>query len=97
MKHILGVATAALLLAIPSAQAQRLDVSTIKCKDFLASSTDNIAFIMMWLQGYYSAEDSSPVIDFDKMKKDGIKLAEYCGKNPDDSLITAADESLDED
>jgi len=30
------------------------------------------------------------------MKKDGIKLAEYCGKHPDDSLITAADESLDE-
>ncbi|MFZ5693893.1 MAG: HdeA/HdeB family chaperone [Pseudomonadota bacterium] len=97
MTRILLVATAALLSATLSAHAQRLDVSTVKCKDFLASSTDDIAFIMMWLQGYYSAEDSSPVIDFDKMKKDGIKLAEYCGKHPDDSLITAADESLDDD
>jgi acid stress chaperone HdeB len=97
MKRILMVATAALLSATISAQAQRLDVSTVKCKDFMTSSTEDIAFVMMWLQGYYSAEDSSPGIDFDKMKKDGMKLAEYCGKHPDDSLITAADETLDED
>jgi acid stress chaperone HdeB len=97
MKRIMLVATAALLSATLSAQAQRLDVSTIKCKDFVSSSTDDIALIMMWLQGYYSAEDSSPVIDFGKMKKDAGKLGEYCGKHPDDSLITAADETLEDD
>ena len=96
MKALLMIATAALLSACIPAQAQRLDVSTVKCKDFVTSSTENIAFVMMWLQGYYSAEDSSPVIDFDKMKRDGIKIAEYCAKNPDDSLITAADESIAE-
>jgi acid stress chaperone HdeB len=96
MKPLLAVAAAALLLSVSiPAQAQRLDVATVKCKDFLASSTENVAFIMMWLQGFYSAEDASPVIDFGKMKKDGIKIAQYCTKNPDDSLITAADESLD--
>ena len=36
------------------------------------------------------------MIDFDKMKKDGTKIAQYCKKNPNDSLITAADESLDD-
>lgn len=96
MKILLAITAAAVLSASLPAQAQRLDVSTVKCKEFLSSSTENIAFIMMWLQGYYSAEDSSPVIDFDKMKKDGIKIAEHCGKNPDDSLITAADESIAE-
>jgi len=96
MKTLLSLAAAALLAAATPLHAQRLDVSTVKCKEFLSSSTENIAFIMMWLQGYYSAEDASPVIDFDKMKKDGIKIAEYCAKHPDDSLITAADESLDD-
>jgi acid stress chaperone HdeB len=96
MKILLAVTAAAVLSASLPAQAQRLDVSTVKCKEFLGSSSENIAFIMMWLQGYYSAEDSSPIIDFDKMKKDGIKIAEYCAKNPDDSLITAADESIAE-
>lgn len=97
MKSVIAILAAAILCAPASAQAQRLDVSTVKCKEFLGSSTENIAFIMMWLQGYYSAEDASPVIDFDKMKKDGIKIAEYCAKHPDDSLITAADESLDDE
>lgn len=101
MRTLLAGTVAALLLlallsAPPPAHAQRLDVSTVKCKEFLSSSTENIAFIMMWLQGFYSAEDASPVIDFDKMKQDGIKIAQYCSKHPDDSLITAADESLDE-
>ncbi len=96
MKTLLAVAAAALLSASVPVHAQRLDVSTVKCKEFLSSSTENIAFIMMWLQGYYSAEDSSPVIDFDKMKNDGIKIAVHCAKNPDDSLITAADESIAE-
>lgn len=94
MKSLLAVTAAALLWACAPAQAQRLDVSTVKCKEFLAGTTENIAFIMMWLQGYYSAEDASPIIDFDKMKADGIKIAEYCAKHPDDSLITAADETI---
>ncbi len=96
MKAILVLTAAALLTASVPAKAQRLDVSTVKCKEFLTSSSENIAFIMMWMQGYYSADDSSPIIDFDKMKKDGIKIAEYCAKHPDDSLITAADESIAE-
>jgi acid stress chaperone HdeB len=96
MKTLIVLTAAAFLSASIPAQAQRLDVSTVKCKEFLGSSTENIAFIMMWMQGYYSADDSSPVIDFDKMKNDGIKIAEYCAKNPDDSLITAADETIAE-
>jgi acid stress chaperone HdeB len=97
MKTLFAIAAAASLLSAPvPAQAQRLDVATVKCKDFLSSSTENVAFIMMWLQGFYSAEDAAPVIDFDKMKKDGVKIAQYCTKHPDDSLITAADESLDD-
>ena len=51
MKAILVLAAAALLTASVPAKAQRLDVSTVKCKEFLTSSSENIAFIMMWLQG----------------------------------------------
>ncbi len=68
MKPILVLTAAALLTASVPAKAQRVDVSTIKCKEFLTSSSENIAFIMMWMQGYYSADDASPIIDFDKMK-----------------------------
>jgi acid stress chaperone HdeB len=83
-----------LWLAAPAAQAQQLDLSTIKCKEFLESGKDTIGLILMWLEGYYSDEDSDPIVDFDKMKQDGTKLGEYCGRNPTHSLITGAEKVM---
>ena len=80
-------------LATP-ASAQVLDLSTIKCKDFVESGERNISLILMWLQGYYTEEDDPPLIDFDKMAENGKKLGEYCCKNPTAGVITAADAVL---
>lgn len=90
---VLSLVAAALMSASP-ASAQKLDLSTVKCKEFMTSGPENIAFIMMWLQGYYSDEDASPIVDFDKMKDAIIKMGEYCTKNADNGLITAAEEVL---
>ena len=96
MKKLMILAMTAMLSGTISAGAQQLDMSTVKCKDFVASSKENIGLMLMWLQGYYSDEDASPIVDFDKMMKDAQKLGEYCAKNPDHSVITAADEALDD-
>jgi acid stress chaperone HdeB len=85
---------ATLCVTSPVSAANRLDLSTIKCKEFLSTDKDNIALILMWLAGYYSDEDAPPIVDFDKMKTDGQALGEYCGKHPDDSLITASEEVM---
>lgn len=84
----------ALLLAAPAAFAEKLDLSTIKCKDFVASSKDNIAVIITWLDGFYKEQDAPPIIDFDKFVKNSEKLGKYCHDNPDDGLITAADQVI---
>jgi acid stress chaperone HdeB len=91
---LVAAALAAALCTATPAQAQRLDLSTVKCKDFVSSAKENIGLILMWLAGYYSDEDAPPVVDFDKMKTDGQKLGEYCAKHPDDSIITAAEEVI---
>lgn len=96
MRKILILSTAAMLAAVAPAHAQQLDMSTVKCRDFISGSQENISLMLMWLQGYYSDEDASPIIDFDKMAKDAKKLGEYCAKNPDHSVITAAEEALDD-
>lgn len=89
-----AVLFAALLLAAPAAFADKLDLSTIKCKDFVGSSKDNIAVIITWLDGFYKEQDAPPIIDFDKFKANSEKLGKYCGENPDDGLITAADQVI---
>jgi acid stress chaperone HdeB len=90
-KLSMALVTAAMLAPLP-VKAQQLDLATVTCKDFIASDKDTIGLILMWLEGFYADEDAKPIVDFDKMKANGGRLGEYCGKNPGHSLITAADE-----
>jgi|SRR5579862_2200551 len=93
MRIVAGILAAAMLIAAP-AGAQSLDLSTIKCKDFLQSGKDNIAVIITWLDGYYKEKDDPPIIDLTDFSKNSEKLAKYCADNPDNGLITAADKTL---
>jgi acid stress chaperone HdeB len=97
VKKLSAVLLLAAVLAAASApaQAQKLDLSTVTCKAFLESSKENMSLILMWLAGFYTDEDDPPIIDFDKMKVDAEKLADYCAKNPTSGLITAAEAVLD--
>lgn len=95
MKKLSILLLATALLAPLPLKAQQLDLSTVTCKDFVTSDKETIGLILMWLEGFYSDQDAKPIVDFDKMKTDGGKLGEYCGKNPSHSLITAADEVVD--
>ena len=83
-------AAAALTLAGP-ARAQQLDLDAVTCKEFLANDKPTVTMIMAWLQAFYTEENAKPVVDFDKMRADGDKLAAYCAKNPSHVVIIAAD------
>jgi acid stress chaperone HdeB len=93
MRLAVAAVTAMTLIAGP-ASAQVVDLSTIKCKEFLDSGKETIGYIMMWLDGYFTSEDDPAVVDFDRMKREGEKLGEYCVKNPTHGLLTAAEEVM---
>ena len=94
MKKLSILLAAATLYAPLPAAAQQLDLATITCKQFVDSDKETIGLMLMWLEGFYTDQDAKPIVDFDKMKADGGKLGEYCGKNPTHSLITAAEELM---
>jgi acid stress chaperone HdeB len=94
MKSLAAAAFLIATLATGSASAQVLDLSTVKCKDFVQSGNENITLVLMWLTGYYADQDASPIVDFTKMKADATKIGEYCATNPDNGLITAAEEVM---
>jgi len=98
MKRLLMATVAAAMWATAPAQAaEQVDLSTISCKKFFEYSKENLSIMLMWLDGYYAEDDAPPVVDFDKMAVNAQKLGEYCGKNPDHSVITAADKVLAKD
>ena len=61
MRFLLGTLTAALMAAATPASAQKLDLSTITCKQFLEMNRESISLILMWMAGYYSDQDAPPI------------------------------------
>ena len=74
------------------ASASTIDLSTIKCKEFLSESKEDIGLTLAWLDAYYKDDDAPAVIDTDKFVENAKKLGAYCGLHPDIGLITATDE-----
>src|SRR5262245_35517448 len=86
--------TAASLFVSAPAAAQKFDLSTVTCKQFLDSGERTMSMVLMWLTGFFTDEDDPPIVDFDKLKSDAVKLTDYCRKNPTTNLMTAAEEVL---
>lgn len=94
MRYVMALA--ALIAVCSPAAAEKLDLSTMTCKQFITSDNDSITVILTWLDGYYKDDDAPPVIDTDKFVKNAGRLGEYCAKNPELGLITAADKLFDD-
>jgi acid stress chaperone HdeB len=73
------------------ANAQVVDLSTIKCKDFVELPKETVNAVTMWLDGYYTDEEDPAVVDFDKMKGKADKLVAFCQANPKMGLMGAAE------
>lgn len=79
------------------AQAQKLDLNTITCKQFVEYDKENIGLLLMWMDAYFRDEDEPAVIDFERMKKIGGKLGAACAKDSGLSLVTVAEPIYEEE
>ena len=86
-----SVLVAALLLAANPADAQSVDLSKIKCKEFIELPKETALAITVWLDGYFTDEEDPAVVDFDKLKAMAEKVGAFCSQNPKMGLITAAE------
>jgi acid stress chaperone HdeB len=82
---------AAVLVAAAAANAQVVDLSTIKCREFIELPKETANAITMWLDGYFTDEEDPAVVDLDKLKGKAEKLGAFCAANPRMSLMTAAE------
>jgi acid stress chaperone HdeB len=74
-----------------AANAQTVDLATIKCKDFSELPKETVYAITTWLDGYYTDEEDPAVVDLEKLKGKSEKLGAYCAANPRVGLMTAAE------
>ena len=78
MTNLISVLVAIVLAAAAPAQAQVVDLAATKCKEFLQLRQDRVGSILMWLDGYYTADEDPVVVDFDHAKTKIEKLGAYC-------------------
>lgn len=89
MKILLSILfAAAFSLSSMPAHAVKWDLATMSCKQFLESGEDNIQVVLTWMDGWYKGDEDNAIIDNAK------KFGAYCAKNPNASIVTAADEIL---
>jgi acid stress chaperone HdeB len=94
MTILIAILAAVWAFAAAPANAQAVDLAAVKCKEFLELKPDRIGAILMWLDGYFTADEDPVVVDFDIAKTKGEKLNAYCAKHPTLNVITAAESVL---
>ena len=85
---------AALSLSSVPANATKLDLSTMTCKQFIEGGDDTIKMVLTWVDGWYKGDSDEAIIDTDVFVENAKKFGTYCGKNPTMSIVNAAEAVL---
>jgi HdeA/HdeB family protein len=89
-----GVVVIAGLLSVGTADAQQVELSKLRCREFIDLPKETIANITLWLDGYYTDEEDPAVVDFDKVKAKADRLVAFCAQNPKSRVMTAAEDAI---
>ena len=80
-----------LALACLGANAQPIQLSTMKCKEFIDLPKETIVTLTIWLDGYYTDEEDAAVVEFEKLRMKADRLVSFCAQNPKTGLMMAAE------
>ena len=88
-KLFFAAAAAAMLCGAPLAsQAADQDVAKVSCKEFL-DSKENMPMMIMWIDGYMSAQSDNTVLSEEWIQKLGTHLGSFCAQNPSKTIMDA--------
>jgi hypothetical protein len=78
-----------------STAAQDIDLTSLRCTDFLQSDAETTRTILLWMAGYYTYEDDPTVIGLGTLKRKEQQMKQYCADNQTVSLISASEIFMD--
>ena len=65
------------------------DFNKITCGKWLAYGPDDREFVTYFMSGYYNANASHSILDYDRLQKNLTAVSTYCSKNKSRTLPTA--------
>ncbi len=77
--------------AVPERKLPAVDFSKMTCEEFWEKTiaSDRGPFLF-WLSGYFGHQKNSSVLDPVEFTEKTKALSEYCSKQPNDSILSAA-------
>jgi len=84
---------AAMTAPLPT-YAGKLDLTQMKCGQFVQASSESKSTITAWLAGYYTDVTDTEVIDLNGLKDTGFRLSAFCEANPNFDMSSAAEGML---
>ena len=63
------------------AQAEVIDLSTVKCADIAKMIEEEGSYLMIWLHGYYGGKAGDTTLDTAAFEEAGKAIGEKCGEN----------------
>jgi acid stress chaperone HdeB len=87
-KFIFAAAILAGVYSAPASAQVVIDMSLITCEDFAKRPPEIKLLIGSWMSGYYSASKNLNMLQFDYIKRNREKVAAYCKRHKDDTLMS---------
>jgi acid stress chaperone HdeB len=82
-RTVVNLTISLMLIAPLSSKAQEIDMTSLKCREFVNSKQETATNIMLWLSGYFTYEDDAQIINISKIKNKENQLKQYCADNQD--------------
>lgn len=87
---------AASLFAAAPARADTIDMSTITCDALAGMSEDQIAWFLIWLDGWLAGQADDTLLDVEQLGAQIDGIAANCEQMPEMSVINAAKAYLEQ-
>jgi hypothetical protein len=101
MKLVAVLGLLVLVSSFQGADAQQrktlppVDFSAMTCDQFWAKTApDDRGPFLFWLSGYFAHKSNSAVLDPVSFSQKTKALSDYCAKQPNDTILTAAEKSF---
>jgi acid stress chaperone HdeB len=91
MRLFNSVVLAIALTTLGNADAQKIDVSAMTCRQFVQSNEANSQVILAWFLGFYTEVENPQVIDVGKLDNLRERFLTFCKQQPEFRMTTAAE------
>jgi HdeA/HdeB family len=73
----------------PAKSQTIIEMSALKCGDYLESPPERQEQFAAWMSGYFNAERNMPMVDLKRFSANKKKVEKYCRSNKKDNLMNA--------